>query len=326
MIIKSFELQKIKSSNSSIILIYGNNEGLKEQIINDCFLKDFKGEILNYDEIDVLNNKEEFISNLLNRSLFEDNKAIIISRATEKLIDTIIDIIEKNPPGIKIIIKTQNLEKKSEMRNLFEKEKNLICIPVYEDDTRVLASIVQNFLRKNELKLSQEIINILIERSKGDRKNLNNELSKLKSLTISKKKIDLYDIQKLSNLAENYSVFELSDNYLAKNSKKVSNMLNENNYTSDDCILILRTILNKSKRLLKIKSEMDKTKNIDEVLSTFKPPIFWKEKEIVKKQTQSWSTKEIKKIIYKINDLEVIVKKNSINSINFVSDFVSNYQ
>ena len=326
MIIKSFELQKIKSSNSSIILIYGNNEGLKEQIINDCFLKDFKGEILNYDEIDVLNNKEEFISNLLNRSLFEDNKSIIISRATEKLIDTIIDIIEKNPPGIKIIIKTQNLEKKSKMRNLFEKEKNLICIPVYEDDTRVLASIVQNFLRKNELKLSQEIINILIERSKGDRKNLNNELSKLKSLAISKKKIDLYDIQKLSNLAENYSVFELSDNYLAKNSKKVSNMLNENNYTSDDCILILRTILNKSKRLLKIKSEMDKTKNIDEVLSTFKPPIFWKEKEIVKKQTQSWSTKEIKKIIYKINDLEVIVKKNSINSINFVSDFVSNYQ
>ena len=326
MIIKSFELQKIKSSNSSIILIYGNNEGLKEQIINDCFLKDFKGEIFNYDEADVLNNKEEFISNLLNRSLFEDNKTIIISRATEKLIDTIIDIIEKNPPGIKIIIKTQNLEKKSKMRNLFEKEKNLICIPVYEDDTRVLASIVQNFLRKNELKLSQEIINILIERSKGDRKNLNNELSKLKSLAISKKKIDLYDIQKLTNLAENYSVFELSDNYLAKNSKKVSNMLNENNYTSDDCILILRTILNKSKRLLKIKSEMDKTKNIDEVLSTFKPPIFWKEKEIVKKQTQSWSTKEIKKIIYKINDLETIVKKNSINSINFVSDFVSNYQ
>ena len=92
MIIKSFELQKIKSLNSPIILIYGNNEGLKEQIINDCFIKDFKGEILNYDEIDILNNKEEFISNLLNRSLFEDNKAIIISRATEKLIDTIIDI------------------------------------------------------------------------------------------------------------------------------------------------------------------------------------------------------------------------------------------
>ena len=69
MIIKSFELQKIKSSHSSIILIYGNNEGIKEQIIEDCFLKEFKGDIISYDGIDVLNNKDEFISNLLNRSL-----------------------------------------------------------------------------------------------------------------------------------------------------------------------------------------------------------------------------------------------------------------
>ncbi len=325
MIIKNFEFQKIKSSNSSIILIYGNNEGIKEKIINDCFLKDFKGNILNYEEMDVINNKDEFISDLLSKSLFEDNKAIIISRGTEKLMDTIIDIMEKNPSGIKIIIKSQNLEKKSKIRGLFEKEKKLVCIPVYEDDARSLTPIIQNFLRKNELKISQEIINILIERSKGDRKNLNNELSKLESLAISKKKIKLDDVQKLTNLAENYSVFELSDNYLAKNSKKVSNILNENNYSSDDCILILRTILNKSKRLLKIKSEIDKRKNIDDVLSTLKPPIFWKEKDIVKKQTQSWSTKEVKNIIYKINDLETIIKKNSINSLNFVSDFVSNY-
>ena len=325
MIIKSFELQKIKSSHSSIILIYGNNEGIKEQIIEDCFLKEFKGDIISYDGIDVLNNKDEFISNLLNRSLFDDKKIIIISRGMEKLIDIIRDIIEKDPPEVKIIIKTQNLEKKSKMRTLFEKEKNLTCIPVYEDDARSLNPIIQDFLRKNGIKISQEIINILIERSKGDRKNLKIELSKIKSLAISKNKIELDDVQKLTNLAENYSVFELSDNYLAKNSKKVSNILNENNYNSEDCILILRTILNKSKRLLKIKNEMDKINNIDEALSVIKPPIFWKEKDIVKKQVQSWSTTEVKKMIYKINDLEMIIKKNSSNSLNFVSDFVSNY-
>tara|TARA_B100001250_G_scaffold65641_1_gene52105 strand:- start:261 stop:1238 length:978 start_codon:yes stop_codon:yes gene_type:complete len=325
MIIKSFELQKIKSSHSSIILIYGNNEGIKEQIIEDCFLKEFKGDIISYDGIDVLNNKDEFISNLLNRSLFEDKKIIIISRGIEKLIDIIRDIIEKDPPEVKIIIKTQNLEKKSKMRTLFEKEKNLTCIPVYEDDARSLNPIIQDFLKKNGIKISQEIINILIERSKGDRKNLKIELSKIKSLAISKNKIELDDVQKLTNLAENYSVFELSDNYLAKNSKKVSNILNENNYNSEDCILILRTILNKSKRLLKIKNEMDKINNIDEALSVIKPPIFWKEKDIVKKQVQSWSTTEVKKMIYKINDLEMIIKKNSTNSLNFVSDFVSNY-
>ena len=325
MIIKSFELQKIKSSDSPIILIYGNNEGIKEQIIEDCFLKEFKGDIISYDGIDVLNNKDEFISNLLNRSLFEDKKIIIISRGIEKLIDIIRDIIEKDPPEVKIIIKTQNLEKKSKMRTLFEKEKNLTCIPVYEDDARSLNPIIQDFLRKNGIKISQEIINILIERSKGDRKNLKIELSKIKSLAISKNKIELDDVQKLTNLAENYSVFELSDNYLAKNSKKVSNILNENNYNSEDCILILRTILNKSKRLLKIKNEMDKINNIDKAFSVIKPPIFWKEKDIVKKQVQSWSTTEVKKMIYKINDLEMIIKKNSTNSLNFVSDFVSNY-
>ena len=325
MIVKSFELQKIKSSHSSIILIYGNNEGIKEQIIEDCFLKEFKGDIISYEGIDVLNNKDEFISNLLNRSLFEDKKIIIISRGMEKLIDIIRDIIEKDPPEVKIIIKTQNLEKKSKMRTLFEKEKSLTCIPVYEDDARSLNPIIQDFLKKNGIKISQEIINILIERSKGDRKNLKIELSKIKSLAISKNKIELDDVQKLTNLAENYSVFELSDNYLAKNSKKVSNILNENNYNSEDCILILRTILNKSKRLLKIKNEMDKINNIDKAFSVIKPPIFWKEKDIVKKQVQSWSTTEVKKMIYKINDLEMIIKKNSSNSLNFVSDFVSNY-
>ena len=325
MIVKSFELQKIKSSHSSIILIYGNNEGIKEQIIEDCFLKEFKGDVLNYDAIDVLNNKDELIYSILNKSLFEEKKIIIISRGVEKLIDLVTEIIEKNLSEVKIIIKAQNLEKKSKMRSLFEKEKNLTCIPVYEDDARSLNPIIQNFLKKNEIKISQEIINILIERSKGDRKNLKIELSKLKSLAISKKKIEFEDVQKLTNLAENYSVFELSDNYLAKNSKRVSNILNENNYSSEDCILILRTILNKSKRLLKIKTEMDKKKKIDDILLVIKPPIFWKEKDIVKKQAQSWSTKEVKEMMYKINDLEIIIKKNSANSLNFISDFVSNY-
>ena len=117
----------------------------------------------------------------------------------------------------------------------------------------------------------------------------------------------------------------MSDNYLAKNSKKVSTILNENYYSSEDCILIVRTILNKSKRLLKIRNEMDNNKNIDQVISTIKPPIFWKEKAIVKKQAESWSTNEVKQIIFKINDLEALIKKNTANTMLFVSNFMSNY-
>ena len=325
MIIKSFELEKIISLNFNIHLIYGNNEGIKQDIISNFYKKNYEGEVLKYDEQEILTNKDEFISSLLNKSLFETEKLIIISRGTDKLTTVINELLDRKEIGAKIIIKSSNLEKKSKLRNLFEKEKNVICTPVYEDDSRSLNFIINNFLKDYKLSLSQEIKNILIERSNGDRINLKNELSKLKNLSITKKKLSIEDVLKLSNLAENYSVFELSDNYLAKNSKKVSNILNENNYSSDDCILIIRTILNKSKRLLKIRNEVDNNKNIDQVISTIKPPIFWKEKEIVKKQAQSWSTNEVKDIIFKINDLEALVKKNTANSMLFVSNFISNY-
>ena len=325
MIIKNFELDKLKSFRSNLHLIYGNNEGIKEDIIESNYLKNFSGNILKYDETEILNNKDEFISSLLNKSLFENKKLIIISRATDKLFSLINDILEKELIDTKIVIKSSNLEKKSKLRSLFEKEKQLICTAVYEDDSRSLNFIINNFLKDHKFSLSQEIKNILIERSKGDRINLKNELEKLRNLQISKNKVSIEDVLKLTNLAENYSVFELSDNYLAKNSKKVSNILNENNYSSEDCILIIRTILNKTKRLLKIRTEIDNNLNIDQVISSFKPPIFWKEKNIVKKQAQSWSTNEVKEIIFKINDLETSVKKNTSNSMLFISNFVSNY-
>ena len=325
MIIKSFELEKLKSLNLKIHLIYGNNEGIKEDIIKNSYIKNFTGEILKYDEQEILNSKDEFLSSLFTKSLFENEKLVIISRATEKLFAIINIILEGEFLETKIIIKSTNLEKKSKLRNLFEKEKRLICTPVYEDDSRSLNFIINNFLKEHKFNLSQEIKNILIERSKGDRINLKNELSKLKNLQISKTKLSIEDVLKLSNLAENYSVFELSDNYLAKNSKKVSNILNENNYSSDDCILIIRTILSKAKRLLKLKNEIDNNTNIDQAISSFKPPVFWKEKDILKKQAQSWSTNEVKEMIFKINDLEALIKKNTTNSMLFVSNFVSNY-
>ena len=325
MIIKSFELEKLKSLKLNIHLIYGNNEGIKQDIINNFYIKNFNGEILKYEEQEILNNKENFITTLLTKSLFEESKLIIISRGTDKLKEFVEEILERDEIDAKIIIKSLNLEKKSKLRNLCEKEKKVICTPVYEDDNRALNTVINNFLSNQKINLSQEMKNILIERSNGDRINLKNELVKLKNLSISKKKLSTEDVLKLSNLAENYSVFELSDNYLAKNSKKVSNILNENHYSSEDCILIIRTILNKSKRLLKIRTEMDNNSNIDQIISSFKPPIFWKEKDIVKKQAQSWSTNEVKEIIFKINELEALVKRNTVNSMVFVSNFVSNY-
>ena len=325
MILKSFEVEKIKLIKSNLILVYGENQGYKNQIIKELFEKPFNGEIIRLDEYEILNNQEEFISNLMNKSLFDDERLIIISRSSDKILKFINEIRDRNIQTIKIVVNSNILEKKSKLRTLFEKEKDLTCIPFYEDNDKSLSIIAQNFFTKKKIKISQEIINLLVNRSKGDRGNLNNELNKIQNLMITKKNINIEDILKLTNLSENYSVFELAENYLAKNKKQVSKILNENNFASDECVLIIRTILNRSKRLLKLKESQIETGNIDLTISSFKPPIFWKEKDVVKKQIQSWSQDEIKKMIYKINDLEILVKKNSKNSLNFVSDFVCNY-
>ena len=180
------------------------------------------------------------------------------------------------------------------------------------------------FLIKKKISISQQTINQLIERSRGNRQNLNNELEKIENYFASKQKITSEDILKLTNLAENYNVSELVDNCLAKNSKKTSNILNENNFSSEDCILIIRTLLLKAKRIHKLQKEINNTKNIDQTIANFKPPIFWKDKEIIKKQIASWSLKNIQKIIVKINDVELLIKKNSSNSLNILSDFILN--
>ena len=123
-------------------------------------------------------------------------------------------------------------------------------------------------------------------------------------------------------MAENYSVSELVDSCLSKNRRKTINILNENNYTLEDCILIIRTFLMKSKRLLNLSNEFKKTNNIDTTILSSKPPVFWKEKEVVKQQLRSWSLNDVKKLIYKINEIELLIKKHNNNSITILFDFI----
>ena len=222
------------------------------------------------------------------------------------------------------MLKSGPLEKKSKIRSFFESNKKSIVIPFYEESSKSLNFIIEQFIRKNQIKLSRESINLLIERSSGDRANLKTELEKIYNYSISNKNIDYNIVRKLSNLSENYAVSEIAESFLSKNKKKISKILNENIYSDDDCILILRTIANKSKRLLNIIEENNNSNNIDKVISSFKPPIFWKEKEIVKNQAKTWKIKDLRSKIYEINNLELILKSNSKNSLNILSDFIIN--
>ena len=156
----------------------------------------------------------------------------------------------------------------------------------------------------------------------GDRKNLKNELEKIEFFSKGGKKITEENIAKLTNLAENFSISELIDNCLAKNKKKIINILNENNFSNEDCILITRTFLNKSKKILRLSSVFENNNNIDLTISSARPPIFWKDKEITKLQIQKWTPKNMEKLIYKLNEVELLIKKNFNNSINLITDFI----
>ena len=325
MILKKFELNNFDFNKFNIYLFYGKNDGLQEEIIKKYFIEKFDGAINKYDEQEILNNKEIIIEGVLNNSLFEEEKLIIITRSSDKIINFIKEISDRNLSGVKIIIRAGILEKKSKLRSYFEKDKNFVCLPFYEDDNSSLLQIINQFLKANKIIISRESINLIINRSSGNRHNLKNELNKILSYSFTSKQIDIDVIKKLTNLSENYDVSELTNNYLEKNTKKVSKILNENNYSDEDCVLILRTLLNKSKRLLNIIERYKSIKNIEDVISSTKPPIFWKEKETIKKQAISWKINDLKSKIYKINEIELLIKNNSKNSLNLVSDFIVNY-
>ena len=325
MIIKYFQLKKTDKKKLKILLFYGKNNGLKEDTINDVFLENFDGSLNRYDEQYFIADYENIISELLNESLFENKKIIIISRVSEKIYKFIDDINKRNINDVVIILKTGILEKKSKLRTFFEKSKTLIIVPFYDDNSQDLTQIVVKFLSNNKIKMSRESMNLLINRANGDRENIKVELEKIYNYSLSNKKIDFEIVKKLSNLTENFGVSELADSFLERNSKNVVKILNENNFAQDDCILIIRTLLNKSKRLLNIIERNQEIKNIDEVISTTRPPIFWKDKEIIKNQVKNWKDIELKNKIYQINEIESLVKRNSQNSLNIVSDFILNY-
>ncbi len=322
MIIKSFELSKINLKDSHYFLLYGENEGHKKEVTEIKFKKFYTDNIYTYDESEVLKNEEKFFNTILSKSFFENEKLIIISRATDKINDIIVEILEKKIEDLIIILNAGILEKKSKLRSLFEKNKKTVCVPFYEDNNQTLSTIVNTFFRDKKIHISQQLINLIVQRCRGDRQNLKNELEKIENFTKNKNKINLEDLLKLTNLAENYSVSELIDSCLAKNKKKTVTILNENNYSLEDCILIIRTFLIKSKRLVKLVNEIKKNKNIDNVILSFKPPIFWKDKEIIKQQVKNWSYDNAQNLLFKINEIELLIKKNSTNSVNILSNFI----
>ena len=320
MILKTFELSRITGDNN-FFLLYGKNEGLKTECINQI-LKKNDGKIYNYDEKRVRDEIESFYENILSGSLFENNKIIIINRASDKIFDIFQDLTNREIANIKIIINAGILETRSKLRSLFEKNKDLICIPTYPDNNETLSKLSASFFKKENLPISHQNINIIVEKCNGDRNNLNNELEKIKNYSFNKKKISSFEIFKLINLSENYALSELIDNCLAKNNSKIIKILSENNYNPEDSIMIIRTFLSKAKRILKLAIQLEQNNDINKTINAAKPPIFWKDKEIIKKQLSKWKPEKIKDLINNLNDIELEIKKDYQNSMLIITNFI----
>tara|TARA_B100000963_G_C22620617_1_gene669772 strand:- start:588 stop:1571 length:984 start_codon:yes stop_codon:yes gene_type:complete len=320
MILKSFEIDKKQISNFKFFLIYGENEGLKKELINKIKNK-HSGKVTNFEEAKILLNKSGFYNEIKNRSLFDEKKIYLIERCSEKILEIVLEIISDkiNDP---IIICCGLLEKKSKLRNLIEKSDEAIIIPTYKDNTQSLVNIAKVFFSEKKISISYETLNLLVNRCNGDRGHLKQELEKISNYSTNKKVLSLKEISVLTNLSENYSAAELVDASLSKNIKKTQEILDENNYSQEDTFLIIRIFLQKTKKILNLKENIEDKKDIDKIIAEHKPPIFWKEKPIIKKQLQMWSLKSIKDLIYKLNDIELKIKKNSSLSIFLMKNFI----
>ena len=320
MILKSYEINKVNQSINHLILFYGKNDSLKNEAIE--ILNKDKNNILNYEEKEILDNENNFIETILSKSLFDPQKFIVIKRSTDKILKIIENLQQKNLEGTTIILNSEILEKKSKLRSFFEKNKKLVCVPFYPDNDQTLSKLAYNFLREKKISISSSNINLIVNKCSGDRETLINELQKIELFSKNGKQINSNSISKLINLSENHSISELIDNCLAQNKRKIITILNENNFSNEDCIMIVRSFLIKSKKLLALSKTFETNKNMDLTISSAKPPIFWKEKEITKQQILKWSSKNIKQLIYSLSETELQIKKNINNSINLITDFI----
>ncbi len=320
MIKKSYEINKYL--NADFFLLYGENTGLIEELINKNFKSQFKESTFNYNEKEVFKDLNYFYDNLLTNSFFESSKLIIIKEISDKSLEIIETVIEKKINDLKIIFVGKILDKKSKIRKFFEKEKNIICIPCYQDNFKTLSGIVDNFFKSIKRPISADFRNFIIDKSQGDRKKLMNDLNKIDLFLINKKLFKIEDIKQLVSTSESQNLNELADYCLAKNQKKTTNLLNDYSINNEENILLIKILISKIKRLKKLKEELNFQKNIDTVISNYKPPIFWKDKDLVKQQIKSWSLNDIKDLLKTINDLELKTKKNYGLSSLLLNDFI----
>ena len=320
MIIKSYEIEKRlpNLSKYNLFLFYGENIGLKKDIRNKIKIgmneKEVNLEFLSFYENEIIDNEDNFYNSIYSGSLFSNKKMITINNGTDKIIKFIEDIYIKYPENLILIIFADLLEKKSKLRSFFEKNTTAVCVPCYLDNNRDLENILTSELKKNNITASRESLNLLIDKSNNDRNNLRNEIEKIKAYSLNKKNLKIEEIKSIINFAGEYKSDSLVNECLNGNIIQYKKIVSELYVNTVNYVFLLRILYNKIQKLLNIKESEINTKDVDVIINSFKPPIFWKDKPIIKKQLSIWKMEDLKKIINNINEIELSCKKNPLLS------------
>ena len=324
MILKSYIVEQNINllTNYKATLIYGENNGIKDDVKEEIKNKNQRSEVITFFEGDVL--KENILyENITIQSLFNERKIIFIQEASDKIFNQIVECLEKENNEIQIYIFANNLDKKSKLRSYFEKEKTLAIFPCYEDNERTLITYINNKL-KDYKGLTGEITNLIINNSNMNRRVIKGELEKIKNFFLDNR-INKEDILEILNIKNDSTFDQIRDRALLGDKTKVNQLLSQTEILNDESFFYLHNLNYRVTRLYEIIKISENQNNYEQTVNGMKPPIFWKDKPLVMQQLKRWNQKKLEEVLVKIGETEILMKKNSyLKNETVIKDLVIN--
>ncbi len=310
MIFKSYIIeQNIEiANNQKIFLFYGENQGLKKEFKKKLRIQNKNQENINLFQDEIIKNKNILINEINNKSLFNEKKVIFINQANDKILDAVDEII-KNIQDDKIFLFSDILEKKSKLRNYFEKSKSCGITACYQDNEITIRKIVTKRLSDYQ-GLTTQVINLIIQNTGLDRNKVNNEIDKIISC-FKDKKIDHEKTELLLNIRTNEDFSLLKDEALNGNKINTNRLLADTIFEIENNIYYLNSINQRINKLIEIENMKPENSNIETIISNLKPAVFWKDKPILIEQSRKWDKGKLQAALKKTYNAELEIKSNS---------------
>ena len=309
MIFKSYLIEQNPEffDKYNVFLFYGENHGLKREFRKILKTKNIKNEKLNFLQEEIIQNENILLNEISNKSLFNEKKIIFIDQVSERF-SKIIDEIINNVVDEKVLLFTENLDKKSKLRNKLEKSKTCAVIPCYPDNEITIKKIIFDKLKQYK-GLTPQVVNFIMQNTDLDRNKVNNEIDKIKSCFIDKI-IEPEKLIALLNIRMNDDFNKLRDEAINGNKINTNRLLGDTIFDNENNVFYLNLINQRINKLNEIENMKKNEINIETLVSKLKPPVFWKDKPIIIEQSKKWNKNKINETLRKTYEIELKIKSS----------------